>query len=376
MKLDWNFHRKTLAKQLADDYIDLGIDRVALFSQRQKGKTHFCTQDLIPEMQNRGYFCIYVDFWNKKDSPESSLAEATEQAYEDLNLLQRPFKIEGFRLTVSQGTGIKAQLGITPDSPMAAEQADRAIRWILKVASRQPVFMVLDEIQHLTTQSAFDPFVAKLRSLLVNQAPRCKKPIKALFIGSDQTKMAEMFKQTGAPFYRASNLSEFEDLGKDFTNHVVDCFEQAREPGKLDRSECFRLFNEGGRLPGAFISLLQKMASSKRYDLAESADEFDYFTDMEDIYRDQLSKLREQDILILSLLAKGWASLYSDEGIELINQLLPQDQTTSRSSIQGSIKKLRRYGLIASKERGSWFIQDPSLAHWIRQKAHQIPNPE
>ena len=64
MTLNWIYHRQKLAQALADDYTDLGIDRLAMFANRQKGKTHFCTHDLMPAMAKKGYFCIYVDFWS------------------------------------------------------------------------------------------------------------------------------------------------------------------------------------------------------------------------------------------------------------------------------------------------------------------------
>ncbi len=373
MALEWIYHRQELAENLASDYADLGVDRLAMFANRQKGKTHFCTHDLIPAMREKGFFCVYVDFWSKKNDPELSLAEGVAQAYERLSLFQKPLKIDAFKLSTAKGGGLKAELGITMDAPQSSTQAaDAAIAWVLRMADVKPVFIVLDEIQHLATDAAFESFTAKLRSFLINKAQLCKHPIKAMFIGSDQTRLAELFKSSRAPFYKATSVSDFEELGKHFTDHIVNCFEKAREPNCLDRSEAYRLFNDGGRLPGSFIGLLQKMASAKRYDLRQAAEDYGYFVDAQALYREQLAKLNEQDIAVLALLARGWQNLYTKQTLGIIGNLAGKGGAVTKSSVQSTLRKLGKRNLIITKGYGVWELEDSSMGDWIKENSREV----
>lgn len=373
MSLKWNYHRRDLAEALANDYTVLGIDRLAMFANRQKGKTHFCTHDLIPAMSEKGLFCIYVDFWSKKNDPELSLAEGVAQAYERLSLFQKPLKIDAFRLSTPKGSGLRAELGITVDAPESSTQvADAAIAWTLRMADIKSVFIVLDEIQHLATDEAFEPFTAKLRSFLINKAQLCKHPIKAMFIGSDQARLADLFKSSRAPFYKATSVSDFEELGKPFTDFIVSCFEQAREPASLDRSEAYRLFNDGGRLPGSFVGLLQKMASAKRYDLRQAAEDYGYFIDAQALYREQLAKLNQQDIAMLALLSRGWQNLYAEQSLRIIGKLADKGKAITKSSAQSTLRKLSKRNLVITKGHGVWELADSSMRDWIRDNSHQV----
>lgn len=373
MALQWIYHRKPLAESIASDYVDLDVGRIAMFASRQKGKTHFCMHDLMPAMRDKGFFCIYVDFWSNKKDPGLSLAEGVADAYERLSLFQKALKIDAFRLSTSKGSGLKAELGIAIDAPESSQEiADAAIAWVLRMANIKPVFIVLDEIQHLVTDEAFGPFTAKLRSFLINKAQLTKHPIKAMFIGSDQTRLAEFFKSSRAPFYKATSVTDFEELGKPFTDHIVTCFEKAREADTLDRSEAYRLFNDGGRLPGSFIGLLQKMASEKRYDLRQAAEDYGYFVDAESLYLEQLAKLNEQDLVLLALLASGWQNFYREQTLRIIGILSGKEEVVTKSSVQSTLRKLQKRSLIMTKGHGVWELTDSGLRDWIQKNSREV----
>ncbi|WP_370978593.1 hypothetical protein [Agaribacterium sp. ZY112] len=282
MAIDWNFHRGDLVKKMHDGYTALGSNHQTIFADRQKGKTHFATQDLIPVMQDEGYFCVYVDFWSKKESPGQAFTSGVIQSYNKTRLLKNALGFSELRFITPDAPPLNTSLGIIDNTVLTP---NTAINWLLNVSDRQPIFIVLDEVQHLTTNREFDEFTASLRSFLVNQSLLRKHLIQTLFIGSDQVRLASLFENRKAPFYKASYISAFEGLDKEFSDFAVDCFEQSRDINTLDKTEAYKLFKDGGRLPGRFIDLLQKMASVKRYDLIKSAQEFKYFPDETITYR-------------------------------------------------------------------------------------------
>lgn len=156
------------------------------------------------------------------------------------------------------------------------------------------------------------------------------------------------------------------------TDFVVGCFEQAREPNSIDRSEAYRLFNDGGRLPGSFVGLLQKMASAKRYDLHKAAEDYDYFTDAQALYREQLTKLNEQDIALLALLARGRENLYTDQSLTIIGKLSNKGGAVSKSSAQSTLRKLNKRNLVITKGHGIWELADSRMRDGIKENSREV----
>lgn len=372
MAINWYYPRTPLAVRLADDFTDLGKERIAMFANRQKGKTLFCLNDLMPVMKERSYFTIYVDFWSNKEDPVQAFATGVAESYDLLGILDKPLRLTSFKLNTPQELGIKGELGLGIDRPeLSMEAADDAIAHLLKYAEFKPIFIVLDEVQHLATRKVFESFVAKLRSFLINKAARCKYPIKALFIGSDQARLADLFKSSKAPFYKATDVADFPDLGRGFTDFTVDHYESRMQGTRLDRDESYQLFCDGGKMPGSFSDLLKEMVSTDRDDLDEAATELGYFANAVENYKEHLRKLSTQDIAILVLLAREITNLYGPESLNMISILAAKTEVTT-SSAQGSIRKLENRGLIFTKGHGIWEIADSSMKIWIMENTRLI----
>jgi hypothetical protein len=343
-----------------------------MFANRQKGKTHFCINDLIPEMQMRGYLPIYVDFWSNEEDPALAFANGVAESYDLLGIRDKPFTLKSFKLSTPKEFGIKAELGINTGRPdLTMSVADEAIAHLLKYAERKPVFIVLDEVQHLATSKAFKEFTSKLRSFLINKAQRSKYPIKALFMGSDQARLADLFKSTKAPFYKATDVADFPDLGRDFTNFTLDNYESRMSNTALDRDVSFQLFSDGGKMPGAFTGLLKEMVSTAREDLEDAAIEYGYFANAAETYREHLRKITSQDIAVLILLSKGIDNLYNSKSLQMIAGLASKTDVTT-SSAQGSIRKLTGRGLIITKGHGVWEIADSSMKSWLLENTPDV----
>jgi hypothetical protein len=372
MAINWYFPRTALANKLAEDYTDLGKERIAMFANRQKGKTHFCLNDLMPAMKERDYFPIYVDFWSNEEDPAMAFAAGIAESYDLLSMLDKPLTLQSFKLSTPKEFGIKAELGITTERPeLTMSAADEAISHLLKYAEYKPIFIVLDEVQHLATSKKFESFVAKLRSFLINKAQRCKHPIKALFIGSDQARLAELFKSSKAPFYRATDVADFPDLGRAFTDFTVNNFESRMGVATLNRDEAYKIFSDGGKMPGSFTGLLKEMVSTDRDDLQHAVTELGYFANVAENYREHLRKVNAQDVAILVLLAREIDSIYVQQSLDIIGVLSKKTGVTV-SSVQGSIRKLEGRGLVITKGHGVWEISDSAMKAWLLENTAAI----
>ncbi len=372
MAINWYFSRTTLANKLAEDYTDLGKERIAMFANRQKGKTLFCLNDLMPAMKDRDYFPIYVDFWSNEEDPAMAFATGVAESYDLLGMLDKPLTLQSFKLSTPKELGIIAELGIASERPeLTMSAADDAISHLLKYAEYKPVFIVLDEVQHLATSKKFESFVAKLRSFLINKAQRCKHPIKALFIGSDQARLADLFKSSKAPFYKATDVADFPDLGKAFTDFTVTNYESRMGVASLNRDEAYKMFSDGGKMPGSFTGLLKEMVSTDRNDLQNSAIELGYFANVAENYREHLRKVKAQDVAILILLARDIDNIYVQKSLEMIGILSKKSKVTA-SSVQGSIRKLEGRGLVITKGHGVWEIADSAMKAWLLENTAEI----
>lgn len=371
MNINWYFQRQPLAKHLADSYTALGKERIAMFANRQKGKTQFCLQDLLPEMESRNYFGVYIDFWSDKSDPYKAFANGVANASLRLHTFKQPLKLSSFKVSTPTTLGIKAELGLSTQSPTAfISAADEAIQYLLTIANHRPVFMVLDEIQHLATQASFDEFVAKLRSFMVNQSKTCRYPIKAIFIGSDQARLADLFKSSKAPFYRATDVEDFPELDKNFTDFMLSNYQQI-SGNSLSSEQAFDLFKQNGRMPAAFTDLIKNMLSSGINNFEQALEGGKYFADAEAMYQQQLDKLNNQDVAIIVLLARGMNRPYSESFLRSA-AILAEKEEVSKSSAQGSIRKLSKKGLVITKGHGVWNISDSSMQDWLIKSTEKI----
>ena len=75
----WHFNRP----QLAETYIETlktGPQTIALFAERRKGKTDFLTFDMTPAAVEKGYRCVYVNFWEDKSNPAVCVINGIERS--------------------------------------------------------------------------------------------------------------------------------------------------------------------------------------------------------------------------------------------------------------------------------------------------------
>jgi len=373
MSIKWYFPRTTLAESLADGFTEIGRERVAMFANRQKGKTQFCLRDLMPVMKERGFLPVYIDFWSDKPDPAQAFAVGVVESYNQLPALERPHGLTDFKIKTPDLLGIGVTLGVAAQRPkLTLDAADEAIAHLLRYADHRPVFIVMDEIQHLATEPGFDPLLAKLRSFLVNRSVRCKHPIRTLFIGSDQARLADLFKSTSAPFYGATDVADFPDLGPSFTQFAAARFSDATQGLTLE-GDAMDLFTRGGLLPGAFIDLLRNMASARQTSMTDAADEYGYFAGAEQGYLEHLRKLNAQDISMLVILANGTLQPYTTKSLKMLSVLANGSTADiSNSSAQGTIRKLTRRSLVITKGHGQWALADSAMAAWIKASSQHI----
>lgn len=164
--IDWHYPRPELARTHLAQLFDQGLSRLAFFGRRRIGKTEYLKRDLIPAAAQKGVVnTFYCSFWENKDQPHLALIRALQDA-----LPQHQTKVKakaGLNIGVLDFSAEVER----PDRPRPALPNELSLatisfhQWVRHLEG-QPGLIVLDEIQHLATSSAFANFAASLRTLL------------------------------------------------------------------------------------------------------------------------------------------------------------------------------------------------------------------
>ena len=75
LKDPWHYPRPKLAEKYLKVF-DIGlIAAQGLFAKRRMGKSEFLEKDLLPASQEHGYLTAYVNLWDARKHPASSLID-------------------------------------------------------------------------------------------------------------------------------------------------------------------------------------------------------------------------------------------------------------------------------------------------------------
>ncbi|MEJ2418798.1 MAG: hypothetical protein P8Y45_18065 [Exilibacterium sp.] len=90
----WHFPRTDLAQAYLQQ-LEAGLNSIAIFAERRKGKTEFLTEDLQPCARARGLRTAYINFWERKSDPVYCITQGVRRALEaDSPRLLRKWKKE------------------------------------------------------------------------------------------------------------------------------------------------------------------------------------------------------------------------------------------------------------------------------------------
>lgn len=354
--MDWHFYRPELASRILGDLFDRGIARQAYFGRRRIGKTEFLTKDLLPAAKEKGVHALYCSFWELPEQPQLALIKALTQS-----LPQKPGLFQRFSFSAGL-TGITAALtpsavGKIPNIPTAdlIEVSNAFGDWVSRLKG-QAGLIILDEIQHLATNDAFNAFSSQLRTLL----DQAGNNIRVIFTGSSQTDLRRLFQDPRAAFYSFSQVSDFPVFGEDFVNHVCQCFQKVT--GLTLKAEAVsRVLEESAGNAQLTIGLVQNLALVKSTELQKVWEEYkdEQVQPNGDLWL-LWEKQHKLDKLVYRQFLSGNA-LFGETALAAYKKA-----GYSRGSAQQAIARLETSGLLVKVNRGEYQSGLPLLESWLR----------
>jgi len=358
---------------LAEQYLatfEVGlISARALFAARRMGKSQFLEKDLIPAARARGYVTAYVNLWDARRYPLSTLLAVIGRAVEPtgwhklLKRLKRPLKHLKASAKVSgmvEGT-LEAALADEPASvtqPLLSE----LIRGFS--SSDRRMLLVLDEAQVLAAADQADLSHA-LRAALDSR----KANIKVVFAGSSEVTLRRMFGRAREPFYNWAALEPFELLGREFVQSMVTKVNRlSRFP--LNLEDALHAYEALHRTPEFLRRFLTRYLEYAELgvDAALTATRSHIFNDQH--FAEVWTHLTPAARIALRLLARGQTDLFSSAARARFASKARARQRVTLSHVQNALRVLLRAELIVRQERGEYQIVDPMWVEWLRERAH------
>jgi|JTFO01.1.fsa_nt_gb hypothetical protein len=364
---NWHYPRTELANKILKGF-QVGLaERFTIFAPRKRGKTEFVQRDVAPLAKEQGILVVYVDFWRDKASPAMAFATAVMAA--------RREQESWFTNLLSQST-LKASLNLfgndlsmelSPQKKQAEKKIAEAAFEELE-ATRKPILLLLDEVQHLATDPAFSDFTAALRSFMT---ARSDEKIKGIFTGSSQEGLAQLFKRTKAPFYNASSTLDFPDLDEHFVRFELAVFQRVTGGVQLNAVRANDVFESMARAPGRFTDLLRRMALEEVHDIDEGVSRFaDSLIEEENqLFSEVWQTLHPMDRALLIMISRGkHKGFYSEQCKAQLLQLYPEFDPTKNSMIQNALNRLKSntVNAIYSAEHGVWQFADPAFEKFVQ----------
>lgn len=361
--LDWHYPRTDLAEQILDR-LDIGATTaLTLFAPRRMGKTEFVMRDLLPMAVERGYIGVYANFWDRKDDPAESLIHGLNNAVAGLTLttrLKRTLsRLRGAGFNTPTG-GASASLKDTSDSDklnIIQELFD------LLIKEDRKVLLALDEVQHLATESRFEPIVYALRGMIDPNRER----VSVLYTGSSRSGLQRLFRRRNAPLFSSSQQIDLPDLGRGYLQHTARVFHAASHRS-LDINACSTAFKAVKRVPYDYRQIIDNLILHGGTDILGMATHYLEEHSQEASYQADWTNLKPVDRSVLHFIISGNTGVYTAAGRAFIAEQLGIDDVDV-PTIQNAINRLRRATHIAPVGQGRYELEDPYFADWIMTRA-------
>ena len=368
MGLNWHFPRHDLTERFLSTFGSGVSNTLTLFAPRRMGKTEFVLYDLIPTAHDHGYLCIYVSFWENPKNPAQCLQVGLDRATSGLNWFQRKWRrlgtLEDLKISGEVGPiTVRGSAGAsfhssTQSSDGFPELRDRFEKLL---HGKTQVLLCLDEVQHLATDTRFEPLVSFLRTLIDEH----REKLFVVYTGSSRDGLQRLFSRRKAPLFRSSSQIDLPPLGSEFVRHMTETFELATQR-KIDFTSALWSFHELKRVPKDFRAVIEHMVLSGETDITEATREYAEQIDDEAQYLQQWRRLKPIDQAVLAWIASDQSGPYTDDAKAYIATWLGCETEDVRPHmIQNAINRLRGE-FIAKLDHGLWDFEDQNLREWVR----------
>lgn len=359
----WHYPRTDLAKHVINMFKTGMSTALVFFAPRRMGKTEFLRKDIMPIARNDGWFVFYFSFLDAGDNAKEMFTEELENFAIDNKLI--PKKSNIFSRVSKLGGEIKpllkAELQLRKPKLLQSN-----LKKIIKQMAEKNILLLLDEIQVLADAKQNKNFIAALRTSLDMH----KDTIKAIFTGSSQEGLRQMFSESTAPFFHFGQNLSFPELNQQFTEHLANAFEQATKR-RLDRDILWEVFQEMEKVPQLARALVERMALQP--DLTIKLAMTNIMTELSEDRKflrtwENMAMLNR---LLLLEIASARDALFSDATRKQFAKTLGIAEI-SVSQVQSALRSLQRENLIGRyADRSGYFIDDPNFKKWLSQSLIQ-----
>jgi hypothetical protein len=365
------FHRPLLAKELIE-YITSTDASSGLFlaAPRRTGKTTFIKEDLVPSLKEAGAVVIYADLWEDQSiNPAIVITNAIRQAIVDNNgVVMQKAKSAG--LTKFRVAGFEVDLSTL--GSQAGDSITKALQYLAEV-SKKAIVMVIDEAQHAqTTEEGRQTFFAlkAARDALKNTGAG----FRLVATGSNSDKLASLVNSKDQAFYMAP-MEELVQLDDEYLAWVLETSKYKLNPSL---EALARGFDMCSHRPELLKKILRDLSKEKGLTAEDVDARFEYLTisalaAARDNFIKGLNGLEPLAGAILRRMAHTGKEFtpFDTKALEDYSRLLkkyhsPDALTPKLSSVQASLERLRKDGLVWNAGRGQWFIEDTQHISWIK----------
>lgn len=347
------FPRPAFTAQVGKRMVEFGTN-LALFAPRRRGKTTWALLDLQPSASAWNVAFAYINIWSNRCDPVGVLARGLESA---AGIRVDDSSTRGNEDAVSAGL---RRVNIRRTFPKVTTQiTDRLKAAMAALAARdRRTLLVIDEFQTVAEADTDDVAIGAFRTALEGHGDK----VVALFIGSEQSALAKMFRAQTAPLLDQAKLMELPELEQNFAEDRAIAFKE-RTSIELSARDVFRAFVALGKSPQLLNEALTEMAVRADQTLEAAVAELIETRGAAD-YGVQVASLPNMDRVLLTRIASG-KNPFTDLDDLPWKPEMPEKRRVPTA--QSAIKRLRQKGLIEERlhQETGWIIPDPLLQMWI-----------
>lgn len=356
----WHYGRPKLARALGDRL--LRHERIAMFGPRQTGKTTLLRDEVIPYVHKRGGLAVYIDCWMDMDDPLQGINYALQKALDGLSVKPRGLLRAGSAPVRKLGLlGASIDLGEPPKRQLPDRPGllfDSLLTRLLEETAHD-VVLVFDEFQAIAAVKNGPQVSAALRAAMTQADQR----VGALFSGSSDVQLLDMFSRSSTPLYGFARTEGYEPLGLDFIGFVATRFREATQR-ELNQVLAQAAFQELGLQPEPFLHAVSLAMANPRWSLAEALDEM-LSLRSPNKWSATWSGLTGLQQVALTLVFEERAPTSAHSVAWAADRLRTRVQP---SSISRALEALGAKGLLERRSDGrGWTLIDPVQRAWLKR---------
>ena len=373
------YRRTSLASAYCDALESRGIvdagSGLFLAAPRRTGKSTFLREDMVPQMQARGWETLYVDLWSDRARDPAELIVAVVRgalASHDGRLIKAARSVGLDRLTVLGALSLDidkiGQAG-------GATLADALEQLLLK--SGKPLALLVDEAQHaLSTEAGTQTmFALKAARDRLNQGTK-RRGLHLVMTGSNRDKLTHLVLRRNEPFYGAG-VTTFPLLDRGFVQAYAQWLNtQFTDDKKFSQASLERAFELVGHRPEMLKTVV-----------GEAVSNFGGARALDRLLQDNAQRLRKRawhefesayneltaaQKAVLDVVARLSPDYEPFAELALAAYQAALGKPMTNSTVQSALDALRDKELIWRAGRGAYAFEDDGLKAWYLEQ-HPAP---